>query len=138
MPFVKKVRKRTKQGFKTYLYLARNYREKGKIKQEIIRSLTLEEAQELQQGPSLNATNVENSTALISEVEHLRSENLSLTQRNIQLEAELALERAQNSIMSQNREESSNSSSRKAREPNTLNKPKRKTKKISLQQFLSS
>lgn len=138
MPFVKKVRKRTKQGYKTYLYLARNYREGGKIKQEIIRSLTAEEVQELQQGSSLVSSRRDNSKTPFSEVEHLRSENKNLIQKNSQLEGELAQERSRNLKLNQKLGKRTSQSGQGESAPSHRTKQKRKTKKISLQQFLSS
>ncbi|MFW9915427.1 MAG: hypothetical protein ACFFGZ_07420 [Candidatus Thorarchaeota archaeon] len=152
MPFVKKVRKKTKKGYRTYFYLARNYREGPKVKQEILRSLTPEEAHNLQQGISSVSSSGETISSSSLELEQLRIENTlllqisqqfetehyELTQKNAQLAQDLA--KAKAPLIKQDREPSASleQMDHHRTKRKTPKKRKRQPQKLTLQQFLSS
>ncbi|MHA2274098.1 MAG: hypothetical protein ACXACI_19855 [Candidatus Hodarchaeales archaeon] len=152
MPFVKKVRKKTKKGYRTYFYLARNYREDGKVKQEILRSLAPEEAQELQEGISLVSSSGETISPSSLELEQLRIENTlllqisqqfeseksELTQRNTRLAQDLAKAKAPPIIQERGPDHPIERVGRRRTKTKTPKKRKRQPQKLTLQQFLSS
>ncbi len=78
LSFVKKIEKKTSEGIKTYYYEARNYREKGKIKQIIIRALSPKEALEFKSRKKKELITKSEDQELLSELEQLRVENTIL------------------------------------------------------------
>lgn len=152
LPFVKKVRKKTKKGYRTYFYLARNYREGPKVKQEIIRSLTPEEAQELQEGISSVSSSGETISQSSLELEQLRIENTlllqmstqfetekyELTQRSTQLAKDLARAKSTPTMQDRGPDTPLEQVSRHRTKRKVPKKRKRQPQKLTLQQFLSS